>query len=112
MDSKNLLRGHALAKDGVLGESPMGTQFGLVNVDLERRLAVLPFFGTFNLPYLNVKADLFVDTARTDIPNKTLVDIGAGLKLETPTRVLNLIYGRSLRSGQSVFSAYVEKRWW
>jgi hypothetical protein len=40
-----------------------------------------------------------------------LIDVGGGFKLETPTRIFNLTYGRSLRDGSGTLAAYVQKRW-
>jgi hypothetical protein len=111
------LRGHTAARDGRYGNAPMGTDFLLANLDVERRLTALPLFNTFNLPYLIVKWELFVDAAKTFDrarlfeQGKLWVDAGAGLKFETPTHAFNLVYGRSLRDGDDVFHASIEKRW-
>jgi tetratricopeptide (TPR) repeat protein len=112
IQTTNLLRGHAVAEHGRLGGGPAGTEFGLLNFDVERRISILPLFNTFNLPYLNVVGEVFADAAKTNEIHKILVDVGAGVKLESPTHALNLIYGRSLRDGQALFAAYIEKRWW
>jgi hypothetical protein len=95
----------------------MGTSFALTNMRIERRVAVLPFFNTLNIPYLLVKAEAFLDggktfdRARIFKEGKFNVDTGAGLKFETPTHSLNFIYGKSLREGSNVFTAYIEKHW-
>jgi hypothetical protein len=66
---------------------------------------------------LDLKWLVFVDAGRTfdraDIFNegKILVDVGGGFRLDTPTRVFNLTYGRSLRDGTGTLAAYVGKRW-
>jgi hypothetical protein len=96
----------------------MGTDFALVNTDLERRLATIPFFNTANIPFITVKWQAFFDGAKTWDRNhilqegKLLLDTGGGVRLETPTHALNLIYGRSLRDGQNLFFAYYERRLW
>jgi tetratricopeptide (TPR) repeat protein len=114
----NLLRGHMAEKHGRYGHGPMGTDFALVNTDVERRLATIPFFNTFNIPFLVVKWDLFFDGAKTwdrnhiFQPSKLLLDTGGGLRFETPTHSLNLVYGRSLREGNNVLFAYFERRLW
>jgi tetratricopeptide (TPR) repeat protein len=116
--SENLLRGHKLARHGMYGNGPTGTDFVLGNLDYERRLVTLPLFNTLNLPFVVLKAEVFLDSAkvwdRTDVfqNSKLLVDTGAGLKFETPTGSLNVIYGRSLRDGQSVLIGYIERRIW
>src|SRR5215475_9673544 len=114
----NRLRAHTLARHGHYGNGPTGTDFALVNTDIERRLATIPFFNTFNIPFITVKWQAFFDGAktwdRTHIfeEGKLLLDTGGGVRIETPTHALNLIYGRSLRDGNNVFYAYYERRLW
>ena len=115
----NLLRGHQVSDHGRNGQGPMGSDFVLTNFDIERRIFTLPFFNSFNVPFVIVKAEVFFDTAktwdRTDVfkDSKLLMDTGAGLKFETPTSTFNVAYGRSLRDGRSIFYGYVERRlWW
>ena len=113
----NLLRAHPAASRGHYGNAPMGTGFALSNFDIERRIAILPLFNTLNIPYLDVKGQVFLDSGKTFDrehnfkQGKLYVDSGAGLKFETPTHSLNLIYGRSLREGRNVLFAYIEKHW-
>jgi len=115
--SPNVLRGHLAAKKEHYGNAPMGTSFALANFNAERRIAILPLFNTLNVPYLDVKAEFFVDSGMNwDRENnfkqgKLFVDTGVGLKLGTPTDALNFIYGRSLRDGQNVFIIGLEKKW-
>jgi len=115
---KNLLRGHTVADHGKYGNGPMGTDFVLLNTDVERRLATIPFFNILNIPYITMKWELFFDAAKTwdraDVfqPSKLLLDTGAGLKFETPTNSFTFVYGRSLRDGQQVFYGYYERRLW
>jgi outer membrane protein assembly factor BamA len=118
--SGNLLRAHPASAHGHYGNSPMGTSFALSNMDIERRIAILPLFNTLNMPFLDVKVQAFVDSgktfdrARLFKQGQLYLDTGAGLKFETPTHSLNLIYGRSLRDDggkRNVLFAYIEKRW-
>jgi hypothetical protein len=115
---RNPLRGHAAADHGTYGRGPMGTDFVLFNMDIERRIATVPFFNTFNIPFLTVKWEVFLDSAKTFDRNrifkqgKLWIDTGAGLKVETPSQTFNLVYGRSVRDGGAVFMAYVEHRLW
>lgn len=115
---QNPLRGHRVQDHGHYGTGPMGTDFVLVNNDIERRLATIPFFNTFNIPYVTVKWQAFFDGAKTWDKNhifdegKLLLDVGGGVRFETPTHALNLTYGRSLRDGQNVFFVYYERRLW
>jgi tetratricopeptide (TPR) repeat protein len=116
--TSNPLRGHAVSDHGVYGNGPMGTDFVLVNTDVERRIATLPLFNTFNIPFLTVKWEVFLDGGKTwdrqhVFKEGTLwIDTGAGLRFETPTQSVNFIYGRSLRDGSSLFMGYVERRLW
>jgi outer membrane protein assembly factor BamA len=88
---------------------PWGTSFGLSNFTAERRIAILPLFNSLNLPYVEMKAEFFLDIGRTwdredNFKQGTLfVDTGGGLKLGTPTHALNMIYGHSLREGGNLF---------
>jgi hypothetical protein len=96
----------------------MGTDFVLMNFDVQRRLVTLPLFNTFNLPYLTVKTRIFFDGAKTFDrarifrQGKLLLDVGAGLGFETPNHSFNIILGRSLRDGTGVITGYVERRLW
>jgi hypothetical protein len=116
--SDTFLRGHSsISKSGHFGEAPMGTSFTLVNTTFDRRIRRLPFINVLDAPYVDLKWLLFVDGARTfDRANvfeegKILVDAGGGLRLETPTRMFNITYGRSLRDGTATLSAYVGRKW-
>jgi len=117
MHAGNLLRAHPASDHGHYGNSPMGTSFALSNMDIERRIAIIPLFNSLNLPYLDVKGQIFLDSGQTEDranifkEGKLYFDTGAGLKFETPTHSLNMIYGKSLRDGRNVFYAYIQKRW-
>ena len=114
----NLLRGHRTFLDGQYGAGPIGSDFVLLNTDFNRRLKTIPFFNTLNIPYFVVKGDIFFDAAKTwdrnDVfkPSKLLLDTGVGLRFETPTYSFNLIYGKSLRDGNNVWTAYYQRRLW
>ena len=114
----NILRGHTAEKNGHYGYGPMGSDFVLLNTDVERRLATVPLFNTFNIPFLVVKWNLFFDGAKTWDRNhvfqdsKLLLDTGGGVRFETPTHSLNLVYGRSLREGYNTLFVYFERRLW
>jgi tetratricopeptide (TPR) repeat protein len=116
--SGNLLRGHhSVSSRGHYGHAPMGTGFVLMNTTVDRRLIRVPFFNVLNLPYLDFKGLVFLDGARTYDrarvfeQGKILVDVGAGFRLETESRSLNLTYGRSLRDGTGTLGAYIQQRW-
>jgi hypothetical protein len=113
----NLLRGHPTDSHGHYGDAPMGTSFALSNMEIERRIAILPLFNTLNLPYLDVKGMGFLDSGQSwdregIFKEGTLFfDAGAGLKFETRTHSLNLIYARAIHEGRNVLFAYIEKHW-
>lgn len=117
-DAGNLLRGHrAFSSDGRYGQAPMGTDFLLANTSFERRIRRLPLFNATNTPFIDLKWQVFADAARTFDrarlfkQGKLWVDIGAGLKFETPTGSINLTYGRSLRDGTGTLAAFYQRRW-
>jgi hypothetical protein len=86
-------------------------------MEIERRIAILPLFNTLNLPYLDVKGMGFLDSGQSwdregIFKEGTLFfDAGAGLKFETRTHSLNLIYARAIHEGRNVLFAYIEKHW-
>jgi len=114
----NLLRGHTTAVNGKYGNGPIGSDFVLVNTDIERRVARIPFFNNLNIPYFTVKWEVFVDGAKTwdrrhiFQTSKLLIDTGGGIRLEAPAESFNLVYGKSLSDGRNVFYAYYERRFW
>ena len=116
--TENLLRGHAVTDHGEYGNSPLGSDFVLLNTDVERRLATIPLFNALNIPFISVKWEVFFVAAKTwdrnhvFKPSKLLLDTGAGLRFETPTHSFNIGYGRALREGQNVFFGYYERRLW
>ena len=112
------LRGHSsISQSGHFGSAPMGTSFTLVNTTYDRRIRRMPFFNVLNAPFVDLKFVVFADGARVFDrahvfeEGKILVDVGGGFRLETPTRVYNFTYGRSLRDGTGTLSAYVGRRW-
>src|SRR5678816_1065063 len=112
----NLLRGYAETQHGQYGRGPLGTDFVLLNADVERRLATIPLFNTLNIPFISVKWEVFFDAGQTwdrnhiFKPSKLLLDTGAGLRFETPTHSFNVGYGRGLRGGQNVSVSYTHLR--
>jgi len=116
--SDTFLRGHSsISQTGHFGSAPMGTSFTLMNTTFDRRIRRLPFFNVLEAPYVDLKWLIFVDAGRTfdraHVFNegKILVDTGGGFRLETPTRLFNVTYGRSLRDGTGTLSAYVGRKW-
>jgi outer membrane protein assembly factor BamA len=107
------LRAHLAANQGSYGRGPMGTGFVLVNSDIERRIAVLPVLNN-----VSIKGEVFFDSAKLSDRNHILqqrgwlFDTGVGLKAQLPDFDFVVIYGRNLREGKSVLTAYIQHRFW
>ena len=114
----NPLRGHLMAERNRYGSAPAGTDFVLANFDIDRRIVTIPMFNNFNLPYIVLKVEGFLDAGktwdRTHIFENTrlLIDTGAGLVFDTPASAFKVVYGRDLRGGKGVLYGYVERRLW
>jgi tetratricopeptide (TPR) repeat protein len=112
------LRGHVASDGGRYGKAPMGTDFVLLNTDIERRLLRVPLFNTLSIPFIEVKALAFFDSAKTFDRQRVfrqgewLNDVGAGLRFETPTSAFTVLYGRDINGGENNFYGYVERRFW
>ena len=65
ISAANPLRGHTAADHGRYGRAPTGTDFVLVNTNIERHLATLPLFNTVNIPFIGVNWEVFFDGAKT-----------------------------------------------
>jgi tetratricopeptide (TPR) repeat protein len=115
---ENILRGNVVVDHGRHGRAPMGTDFVLGNFDIDRQIARLPMFNYLNLPYVIIKGMAFFDQAktwdRTHVfkDSELLLDIGGGLRFETPTTTFTALYGRPLRGGPSILYGYIERRLW
>ena len=116
--SRYPLRGHVTSDEGRYGRAPMGTDFVLINTDVERRLVTVPLFNTLGIPYIMIKAMGFFDRAkvfdanRIFRPGEWLNDVGAGLRFETPTGSFTVLYGRDITDGVNNLYGYVERRFW
>jgi hypothetical protein len=112
------LRGHEAAGAGRYGQAPMGTDFVLVNTDVEHRLTTIPLFNALSIPYVHVNFMTFFDMARTFdrknifTENVWYRDVGAGLRFETPTSTFTVLYGRDTVGNGNVFYGYVEPTLW
>ncbi len=116
--SAHPLRGHVVSDSGRYGRAPMGTDFVLINTDIERRLVTVPLFNTLSIPYLMVKAMGFFDSAKVFDRNRIfrqgewMNDVGVGMRFETPTGSFTVLYGRDITDGVNNFYGYVERRFW
>jgi hypothetical protein len=114
-NATNLMPGNAAFRREY-GRAPMGTDFVLLNLAVDRRLREVGNDVLFFLPPLTVKAEVFMDggkvfdRARVFKQDELLVDAGAGIKIETPTHALHLIFGHSLRDRNYFTGVYLEKR--
>lgn len=112
------LRSHVANDAGRYGQAPMGTDFVLINSDVERRVATLPLFNTLSLPYIHIKLTGFFDAGRTFDRQRVFTqnvwykDAGAGLRFETPTSAFTMLYGRDFTGHENSFFAYVEPTIW
>jgi tetratricopeptide (TPR) repeat protein len=116
--AQHQLRGHVTSERGQYGKAPMGTDFVLVNTDIKHRLLTIPLFDSFGIPFIEVKAMAFYDTAkvfdrqRIFSQNEWSHDVGAGIRFETPTTSFTALYGRDTTGGENTFYAYFEQRFW
>jgi hypothetical protein len=101
-DNELWMRGHAGARRRRKGNAPLGTQYGIVQTEVDR--TVLRF------PLVRLQLGPFLDTGRIGAPSGTfgsrswMVDAGVQAKV----RVLSgftwtFVYGRDLRQGSGVF---------
>ena len=117
-ESKHPLRGHFASNSGQYGRAPMGTDFVLLNTEIQRKLITIPMFNAFGIPYVSIKAAGFYDAAKVFDRNRVfkqgnwLNDVGLGMRFETPTGSFSLMYGRGLTEGINSFYGYVERRFW
>ena len=116
--TEHALRAHVASDGGRYGQAPMGTDFVLLNTDLEYRVATIPLFNTLSIPYIHVKAMAFFDSGKTFdrqrvfSQNVWYKDAGAGLGFETPTHSFTILYGRDFVGNEHSFYAYVEPNIW
>ena len=116
--SQHRLRGHVASDQGRYGNSPMGTDFVLLNTDIERRIVRVPMFNALSIPFVDIKTLAFFDTAkvfdrqRFFSQGEWLKDVGVGLRFEIPTGSFTVVYGRDIKTGEDNFYGYVERRFW
>ena len=101
-DNDLWLRGHAGTRDGLKGAAPLGSEFVLVQTEVDRTL--------FRLPFLRVSAGPFLDTGRIGKAGGYfgsrgwMTDTGLQAQLSTASGVSwTFVYGRDLRNGGHVF---------
>jgi tetratricopeptide (TPR) repeat protein len=98
------LRGHRQKDHGVLGQTPLGKDLDLLNVELRQRLVDTRLF--------QIGAVAFYDGARVRRTaqggGRTLHDVGLGLRLAVRGVIARVDYGRSLSGdGKNAFTAGV-----
>jgi len=105
-DNDLWLRGHAGTRDGVKGRAPLGTEYALVQTELDRRIGEFRFF--------RVSAGPFFDAGniggRGGFGSRGwLFDAGVQVKASVAGGFTwSFVYGRDLRAGQGVFYTAVE----
>ena len=110
------LRAHVAFESGRYGKAPMGTDFVLLNTEIEHRLVTIPLFNALSIPLIEIKALGFFDSAKTYDRQRVFRqgewfnDVGAGLRFETPTGAFTLLYGRDTHGGENIVYGYVQRR--
>ncbi len=107
-DNDLWFRGIAGTRDGLKGSAPLGTNYALVQTDVQRTW--------FRAPFVTLKAGPFFDTGRISGPSGQFGSQGwmqaAGIQVRIATfdrLSLKLVYGRDLRTGQGVFYTAVTR---
>lgn len=107
-DNPLWLRGHVGTRDGRKGNAPLGSQFVLVNSELQRDL--------WRVLFLRVQAGPFFDVGATRDPrgyfgsNGLLYDAGLAVTLRTVRGIrISAVYGRDLRDGRPAFYTAVSR---
>jgi hypothetical protein len=101
-DNPLWLRGHVGTRDGRKGNAPLGSQFLLVNSDVQREL--------WRVLFLRVQAGPFFDVGGTRDPENRfgsrglLYDAGLQVTVRTLRGIrISAVYGRDLRDGRPAF---------
>lgn len=98
-DNDLWMRGHIATRDGRKGSGPLGSDYFLSNIEINKNL--------YQWQMVRFIASPFVDTGtiRDDVPglgsHKWLTDVGASLKLKAFGFGAALSYGKDLRSGNN-----------
>lgn len=102
------MRGHVGTRDGRKGNAPLGTEYGIIQTELDRTI--------FRLPFVRLQAGPFLDTGRVGDPSGSfgsklwMVDSGVQAKVKVMAGfTFALIYGRDLRQGRGVFYTSVSR---
>jgi tetratricopeptide (TPR) repeat protein len=99
-DNDLWLRAHIGTRDGKKGAAPLGSQYGLLNTELDK---IVHDNGLFK-----VKLGPFVDTGAIGGPfgsRKWLVDAGVQCKVSVSGVTVVFSYGKALRSGANSYYA-------
>ena len=95
-DHEFLLRGHPGVVAGRKGAGPVGHDFALLNVDLQK--------NAFSQGFFKLSAGPFLDIAYTSSVKSPLVDAGLQIRFALLNGVnLDFSYGRDLRGGSGAF---------
>ena len=102
-DNDLWMRGHVGTRDGRKGSAPLGRNYFLSNLEIDKRI--------YRNGLLSVKLSPFIDTGRITDPLPGLgsagwlCDTGLQLKLRVLGVGVTLVYGRDLRSSHNAFYA-------
>jgi hypothetical protein len=108
-DNDLWLRGHVGTRDGRKGSAPLGTEYALVQTEVDRTLLQLPFFRLQMGPFFDT--GWITDPSRQFGSRAWMQDAGAQAKITAIGSVkLTVVYGRDLREGRGVFYVSVSRR--
>lgn len=107
-DNDLWLRGHIGTHDGRKGNSPLGSEFFLVNTELNREILRIPFVRIQVGPFFDAGN---LGAAQGGFGSRgPLYDTGIQLKIATLGGVkLTAVYGRDLRNGRPAFYTAVSR---
>jgi len=100
-DAEYILRGHPLRRLGVLGESPIGRELRMANLEWRREVWSRALYGA--------GLAVFSDVAHVPVgitgPERVLVDLGVGIRGRVGvSSTFRVDYGRDLRAGGSALT--------
>ena len=108
-DNDLWLRGHVGTRDGRKGSAPLGSEYALVQTEVDRTLWQIPFFRLQMGPFFDT--GWIADPSRQFGSRGWMQDAGAQAKITAIGSVkLTLVYGRNLRDGRGVFYVAVSSR--
>ncbi len=107
-DNDLWLRGHVGTRDGRKGSAPLGSEYTLIQSEVDRTLWQVPFFRLQMGPFFDT--GWIADPSRQFGSGKWMHDTGVQAKITAIGSVkVTLVYGRNLREGRGVFYAAISR---